>query len=304
MSRLPDLDVLELLVCVDDYGSLSEASRKVGMAQPNSSRAIKRLERRFGVPLLQRSTTGSTLTAEGTVVAHWAREIVRTAHRLLDVAEGLRVERSAELTVAASMTVAEHLMPRWLGQFRVEHPTVNIHLQVHNSTEVLARIAAGTCHVGFIESPHVPRGVHSLTVARDRLVLVVNADHPWARRRRPVTIAELAATPLLVREPGSGTRTTLEIALDGYELAPPLLELGSGAAIRTSVLNGVGPAVLSSLTVEDQVRAGDLRLVDVAGLDLTRALRAVWRPPRQLDGPAGQLVRLARRDGHDTRDEE
>lgn len=98
---------------------------------------------------------------------------------------------------------------------------------------------------------------------------------------------------------GSGTRTTLDLALQEYTRAVPLLELGSTAAIRTSVLGGVDPAVLSTLAVADQVRSGDMRVIDVDGLDLDRSLRAVWRPPRQLAGAAGELVRLARRDGQE-----
>jgi len=156
-------------------------------------------------------------------------------------------------------------------------------------------VTEGSCDVGFVESPTVPRGLHSIAVARDRLVVVVDPNHPWARRRRPLTIAELAATPLVVREPGSGTRTTLDLALHEYDRAAPLLELGSGAAVRTSVLGGVGPAVLSTLAVSNQVASGELRVVEVDGLDLDRTLRAVWRPPRQLEGPAGDLVRLVRR---------
>ncbi|CAJ0557423.1 unnamed protein product, partial [Mesorhabditis spiculigera] len=192
-----------------------------------------------------------------------------------DVAEGMRTERSAELTVCASMTVAEHLIPAWLGVFRSLHPGVTVHLQVYNSTRVLEAVES----------------LPSVTVARDSLVVVVHPDHPWARRRKPLTVAELAATPLLVREPGSGTRTTLDLALHEYERGAPLLELGSSAAIRTSVLGGVGPAVLSTLAVEDQVKQGELRVVAVEGLELDRSLRAVWRPPRQLEGPAGDLMK-------------
>jgi DNA-binding transcriptional LysR family regulator len=294
-TEWPDLDVLDLLVGVDDHGSLSAAARVAGMAQPNASRAIKRLEAQVGTPLLQRKPTGSTLTPEGTVLAHWSRRVLGEARQLLDVAAGMREKRAAELTVSASMTVAEHLMPAWLGQFRRMTPDVTLHLQVRNSTQVFDDVTEGSCDVGFVESPTVPRGLHSIAVARDRLVVVVDPSHPWARRRRPLTIAELAATPLVVREPGSGTRTTLDLALHEYDRAAPLLELGSGAAVRTSVLGGVGPAVLSTLAVSTQVAAGELRVVEVDGLDLDRTLRAVWRPPRQLEGPAGDLVRLVRR---------
>lgn len=304
MSRAwPDLAVLELIVGVDDHGSLSAAARHVGMAQPNASRAVRQLERQFGTTFVDRRPTGSTLTAQGTVLAHWARRVLGEAGQLLDVAEGLGAERTAHLTVGASMTVAEHLLPGWLGRFRSLNPEVNIHLQVLNSTQVFERLAAGGCDVGFVESPSVPvasltaagPALRSAVVARDRLVVVVHPGHPWVRRRKPLTVAELAATPLVVREPGSGTRTTLDLALRDHEPAPPLLELGSAAAIRTSVLAGVGPAVMSTLAVEEQVAVGELVVVEVDGLRLDRALRAVWRGDRELTSAASELLRMVRR---------
>ena len=288
-----DLTALELLVGVDDHGSLSAAARDLHMAQPNASRAIGRLERQLDVVLLERTTSGSRLTAEGTVLVHWARETLTGARQFLDVADGLRDDRNAELTVAASLSVAEHLIPRWLGAFRADHPETTVHLKVQNSAGVLELLGAGGCDVGFIETPSLPKGVYSAVVARDRLVVIVAPDHPWARRRQPLSVSELAGTPLLVREPGSGTRDTLDAALEGHTRAAPLLELGSSAALTTAVAGGVGPAVLSTLAVDGAVRAGTVQIVDVPGLRVERDLRAVWQPPAQLAGPAGDLVRIA-----------
>lgn len=291
----PDLAVLALLVGIDEHASLGAAARQVGMAQPNASRRIKDLERSLKLPLLERTPRGSRLTAQGTVVAHWAREVLADADRLLDAAEALQLERRRALDIGASMTVAEHLVPGWLGEFRVTHRDVQIQLRVENSREVIERVQSGEHDVGFVESPSVPSSVHSVAVAQDRLTVVVHPDHPWARLRRPLTVAELAAEPLVVREAGSGTRTTLDMALHEYERPAPLLQLGSGSAVRTSVLAGVGPAVLSTLATAPAIAAGQLHEVQVDNLDLRRTLRAVWRGPKQLDGPAGELVNLARR---------
>ncbi|MEX5296915.1 LysR family transcriptional regulator [Kocuria sp. CPCC 205268] len=293
MTQWPDPTVLELLVGIDDHGSLSAAGRHAGVSQPNASRALQLFERQLGVALVRRSPAGSTLTPEGTVIAHWARRVLDETQQLLEAAEGLRAHRQAELAVAASMTVAEHLVPEWLSRFHRAHPEVRVHLQVHNSDQVFTDVATGTCDVGFVESPSVPSPLHHLVVARDELVVVVHPTHHWAHRRRPLTISELAGTALLVREPGSGTRTTLDLALQSYDRADPLLEMGSAAAIRTSVLAGTGPAVMSTLAVAEQVKAGELSVIKVPGLELHRALRAVWTGPRRLMGPAGDLVHLA-----------
>ncbi len=294
-STWPDLAIFELLVAVGDKGSLSAAARELGMAQPNASRALARLERQLGLPLLNRTPAGSTLTDHGRLVEHWAREALEATNKLLVSAAALRSERSAEFAVAASMTVAEHLAPAWMSEFLRRHPEVRLHLQIQNSHDVIEQLIAGTLELGFIESPSVPAGIHSAIVAHDDLVLVVAPDHPWTRKRRPLTPAELAATPLIVRESGSGTRTTLDLLLASYDPVPPLMELSSASAVRVSVASGAGPAVMSLLAVDSAVRAGDLVIVPVPDLDLRRTLRAVWRSPAKLTGPAHELVEIARR---------
>lgn len=295
MERIPiDFDGLQLFVGVDEVGSLSAASRRLGIAQPNASRSIRRLERSLGVRLLDRGPSGSALTAQGAVLVHWARTVLGSAVQMIDVAAELRSENSAELTVSASMTVAEHLMPRWLGNFRSVFPETTVHLLVNNSSVVFDKVLGNECDLGFVESPVIPDGLHSLTVAQDSLAVVVHPDHPWARRRRHLGKAELASTALLVREPGSGTRTTLDAALNGFPRVKPLLELGSASAIRTSVAAGIGPAVLSTLAVTQHVESGELKVIPVEGLNVDRLLRVVWRPPRRIEGPAADLVRLIR----------
>jgi len=136
-------------------------------------------------------------------------------------------------------------------------------------------------------------------VARDTLTVVVAPAHPWAGRRRGVDAARLAATPLVARESGSGTRSFLEGALAAAgagPLAEPVLELASTTAIKAAAADGVAPAVLSSLAVAGELAAGTLRAVPVvAGVALERSLSAVWTRGRPLAGPAADLVRLAAR---------
>lgn len=294
-----DLRTLSLLVRVAELGSLGAAAREGGIAQPNASRSLLRLERQLGVTVLRRSPTGSTLTTEGSLVVQWARDVLDAAERLQEGAEALSGARSSQLAVAASMTVAEHLLPGWLAAYRRDHPDVSVRVEVHNSRQVFDLVREGDVDAGFVESPTVARGLHSTPVAHDRLVVVVAPTHPWARRRRVLTSAELAATPLIVREAGSGSRQTLETLLGRQDLTPvpPSLELSSNAAVRGSVAAGVAPAVLSVLAVEDALRTGALTAVEAEGLDLSRTLRAVWRPPRRLAGPAADLVTIARRQG-------
>ncbi len=292
MSEWPALAAVELLVAVADHGSLAAGARAVGMAQPNASRSIVRLERHLKLSLLQRSTAGSTLTPAGLLIVQWSRSLLFAARDLTEGAAALAADGSGAMTVSASQTVAEHLLPRWLSDLRWTHPDVRVTVQVHNTHDVLDDVLRGRCAVGFTEGPDAPGGVHSLVVARDELVLVVRPGHPWATRNLPVGVVELSSTPLVTREPGSGTR----VALDAVVGAPvqSVLELSSNAAVRVSVMSGTAPAVLSRLAVADALGAGTLREVPVEALDLRRPLRAVWTGPRRLTGPAADLVAIAR----------
>ena len=293
MMNWPDLGALELLVAVADHGSLSAGARATGVAQPNASRSIARLERHLGVTLLHRSTAGSTLTDSGLLVVDWSRKVMQAAHELAEGATSLTAEGTASIVVAASQTVAEHLLPSWLATLRESHPTVRIEIHVHNTHDVLADLLEARCDVGFIEGPQPPRGVNHLVVAHDELVLVVTPRHEWAGRREPVTADDLWITPLVMREPGSGTRIALDEALGAP--AQPAVELASNAAVRVSVLSGTAPAVLSRLAVSDALASGTLCEVPTT-LGLRRQLRAVWTGPRRLRGVSAELVAIAGRE--------
>ncbi|HKJ12801.1 MAG TPA: LysR family transcriptional regulator [Ornithinimicrobium sp.] len=295
----PDLSALELIVSISEQGSLGAGARAVGMAQPNASRLVARMEREMGVALLQRSPRGSTLTPRGAVIVDWARAVLTAADDMLVGVEALRHDGPAPLSVAASMTIAEHLLPAWLAELKVRHPDTAVALDVVNSAQVIEGVRAGCYRVGFIESSEPPRDLHRAQVATDHLAVVVSATHPWSRRVDPLTAQQLAESPLVLREPGSGTRAAWESALEAAtgtsRGAPAALSLSSNAAVSTAVRAGAGPGVLSRYAVAGSVERGDLCEVPTVGLDLERRLHALWNGPRRLDGSAGDLVALARR---------
>ncbi|MGW0039888.1 LysR family transcriptional regulator [Gordonia sp. NPDC003376] len=280
---MPDLASLETLVAVARTGSLNAAATELGISQQAVSTRMRALETRLGVSLLNRSPTGTTLTEAGTIVTEWAARLLALAGEFDTGLAALRQERRRELRIAASLTIAEHLLPRWLVSFAAdtaggEPPKVSF--TATNTEHACDMVRAGDVELGFVEGPTVAAGVRSRVVAQDFLTLVVPPAHPWARRRRPVTAAELAVTPLVTRELGSGTRLVLDRALahalGEHTVRPqPVLELSTTAAVRSAVIAGAGPAVLSDLSVRDDV-GSRLVAVDVVGVDLRRSLRAVW----------------------------
>lgn len=296
--RVSDLAPFELLLAVARLGSLGAAARDHGISQPAASSRMRQLERRLGLTLLDRSPRGSTLTPEGALVADWARAATDAAAALEAGIGSLARAAHARLPVAASLTVAEYLLPHWLARFHAVARDTAVSLTTLNSEDVAAAVRSGAARLGFVEGPEDPAGLVSRTVARDTLTLIVPPGHPWTRYGDGgVPAAELAATPLITREAGSGTRRHLDRALrlhTGKEPVPPLLELSSTTAIKTAVGEGVGPAVLSSLASAGDVAAGSVVPLPVRGLDLTRRLRAVHRPDRPLGEAARTLLDCAR----------
>jgi len=297
MAQLPDVESLQLLVLVGEHGSLTSAAAVAGISQPSASKRMSAFERRLGLTLLDRSRRGSALTPSGVVVCGWAQRVLDQMSVLVDGVAALRREHTPQLSLAASLTVAEHLLPVWLGDLRRIAPELHVGLQVVNSNRVCELVSREGVELGFVESPGGLRGLRSRVVASDRLMLVVAPDHPWARRRRPVGAAELAATALISREPGSGTRETADRALvaAGFRPVTPLLELGSGTAVRSAVAAGAGPALLSELVVAPDLAAGVLTEVPTTEVDLGRTLRAVWRAGARPRGRAADLLLVAAR---------
>ncbi|MFP5335981.1 MAG: LysR substrate-binding domain-containing protein [Actinomycetes bacterium] len=293
-GKWPRLPSLELLVLVAELGSIGKAAERQGVSQASASRALDTLERELRLQLLVRTRTGSRLTPHGQLVVDWARACLTAVTDLLGGTEALRQEARATLRVAASMTVAEYLVPGWLVALRHVEPEVRVGLEVANSEGVADLVRRDTVDIGFIESVSMPRDVSGRRFATDRLTVVVGPLHPWARRRRPLLAAELAATRLVVREPGSGTRTSLEQLLGRrHALQEPLLELSSNTAVKVAVESGEAPAVLSRLAVAQDVEAGRLVEVPIADVRLDRPLRAVWQWRRRLRGPAEALAHIA-----------
>ncbi|SDD84662.1 LysR family transcriptional regulator [Rhodococcus tukisamuensis] len=288
--RVPELAALDVLVSVARLGSMGAAGREHGLSQQAVSARVRSAERQLGIRVFDRAPTGVTPTYEGGLVLEWASGTLTAAEHLASGISALRGEREANLTVAASMTIAEYLVPGWTVTMRRKNPTVVTSVRLLNSADVATQVLAGDADLGFVEGPEVPVGLDSREVARDELVVIVPPGHPWSRSG-PIAPAELARTPLIQREFGSGTRTTLEQAIP--DCVDPLLELTSCTAVKAAVVAGNAPAVVSSLAVAADLTDGRLVAVAVDGLRLPRRLLAVWSAGRELRGPARDFLDIA-----------
>ncbi|GAA1622407.1 LysR family transcriptional regulator [Leucobacter chromiireducens subsp. solipictus] len=300
--RSPDLIDLRCFEAALRLGSLSAAARELGITQQAVSARLRGLERLTGGPLVHRSPAGVTPTPDGDALLAWAREVLDAAARLDEGIASLAGGARRTLRIGASQTIAAHRLPGWLLELRRAQldrgsAPSDVALRTANSTEIVAAVRAGELDLGFIETPDTPDGLGSAVVGRDQMVVAVTPDHPWASLPS-VPLTEIAATPLVTREAGSGTRAALDTAIAHLSVPapPPALVLATEAAVRSAVAQGVAPAVLSELTVRDDVRLGRIVARPLGPVPLRRPFTAVWRGgPSDLSGARRELVALAAR---------
>jgi DNA-binding transcriptional LysR family regulator len=293
LVRPPELSEALALVAAVEEGSLARAGARIGVSQPAMTKRIRALEALVGVPLLERSRRGVRPTDAG-------RRLYVDALRFIAAAEGFGASASTlrgdrALRIAVIYTLAEACVARWLGDHRGGGDATPVEVRVGQPAQVRDWVAGGDSDLGFAAAP-APRRPELVEreFARDELVAVVPADHPWAEEGR-VSARALVEARLVVREPGSGTRRTLDDAVVGAGLPPivPALTLASNQAIRDAVARERAPGVLSRLAI-DADRDAALAAVGVAGLDLGRALTVIRRRDARLSGEQRRFLRAAR----------
>lgn len=288
--RDPDPSVLrivdELARQEDETGraSISAVARSLGLAQPNVSRALRVFEKERGVQIVERSPSGSRLTDDGRAVASAGEPVLEAYRNLSEILAALRRHRSASVRIAASLTVAEYVLPPILLSFRRHRQDIEVSLRMENSEHVLERVRERGADLGFIESFERPRDVHYRTFGHDQLVIVAL---PGERRAAgpPLSAEDLSQIALLVRERGSGTREVIDRAIPGG--ARVAAELPSASAIRTAAATGRAPAAISRLAVAEQLRTGALVELPLdPSVSLARPLKVVWPDGRMHEATA------------------
>ncbi|MQB02018.1 MAG: LysR family transcriptional regulator [Actinobacteria bacterium] len=290
----PELSALDFFVSVVDQGSLSRAASQHYISQPSASVRIRRLEQRVGVQLLDRSPSGSLPTEAGLELVKYARDVLSAAGAFNRAAEDLATSRDHRpLRIIASYTMSDYIFPRWLRAIGSDIP--NVSMAARNAADTISGIVAGEAEVGFTWVRKLHEPVQAVPVGQDELVVVVRPDHHWNRRLRPLRPEHLAAAELVLREQHSGTRSQLDRLLEPHRPDPPprpVLVLGSTGAAKAAVLDGVAPAVLSRLTVMEELESGRLISIPVDDLDFGRTLFAIWQDHTELSVEAEQLLQF------------
>jgi DNA-binding transcriptional LysR family regulator len=266
MMRVMTLEQLRVFVAVAERQHVTRAAEALNLTQSAVSAAIAALEDRHETKLFNRVGRGIELTDAGRLFLAEAKAVlarVQAAELALAEVSGLK---SGTLYVQASQTIASFWLPRHLVAFRRAYPGIDVRVSIGNTAQVAAAIHAGTAELGFVEGEVLDPALVSRPVARDQMIVVVGADHPWARRKI-VKAAEIAETEWVLREQGSGTRSVFEQALTGFGIRFSdlriAMELPSNEAVRAAVEAGMGATAISASVVASSIEAGLLHATPI-----------------------------------------
>lgn len=264
---------LEVFMEAARAGTMSAAADVLCVTQPAVSQSIAELEQQLGVRLFDRVKRRLSLTYAGEVFLDHVRRInsifLEAGFRMEAIAE-LREER---LRIGASMTIGSFMLPERLRTFSAAYPGIRAALVVDNTARIREGLLNNQLDMAVVEGPLEHPDLITRFLSRDPLCVVCAADHPWSTRNR-ITGDEIAAENFIMREEGSGTRHIIEGLFTRYGIEHSVGHIINNIeGIKKAVAVGLGITVLPAIAVADEVRRGDLAVLEMEGVDLSREFR-------------------------------
>jgi len=290
---------LKVFRTVAEQLNFRKASEQLHLSQPAVSQQIHALEEELGVALFDRGGNRVRLTVAGSVLLKYAQRAARLSTEALDAIAKLKHGVTGELRLGASTTPAQYILPRMLGAFQKQYPRTAITVISGNTERIVAALLDNEITLGIIEGPASSREVHKQRFLIDKMVLIVPRKHPWARSKA-IPVEALAEAPLLMREPGSGSRRVVELALRRAGLSRSRLhltmELDSTEAIVAGVEAGLGVGFVTQWAIVKELRLKTLSTVPIEGLEIHRDLTFIRRAGPALEGAAAAFEQFALRE--------
>ncbi len=273
-----NLSQIRTFVAVVEHASFSAAARALGLSQPAVTMQVQALESDLGVTLLDRRYRKVELTEAGRALLPHARTLMAEVDETRQELDNLSGTVSGRLTVAASTTPGQYVLPRLLGGFLRKYPDVGVTLRVFDSSDVVSRVESGEAHLGMTGAEVPGSRVTFERLGSDDLVLVCPPGHPLATRKK-VLLPDLVDEPFIVREGGSGTRMVAEDVMRRAGVEPAelrvVMELGTNEAVLSAVEGGMGIGIVSTWVAEKAIRLGTVGLVPAREFPLARPLYLV-----------------------------
>jgi len=264
---------LRVFCAVAETKSFSKASELIHLTQPAVSLQIQAMEELYETRLFDRSGNSINLTPAGEILYKRAKEILALYAEAQQNISEITGSIKGSLSIGASSTIGNYLLPHIIAAFKKKVPQVNISLFVSNTKIITERLNAGEIDIALVEGDVSKQRFSVETLLSDELVVIMSPAHPWAERRG-LSAIELTKEPLILREEGSGTRQIIlkhleehGIKLDQLKIA---LVVGSTEAIKGAVEEGLGVSIMSGWAVRKWLKQGLLKAATFKDLKFHR----------------------------------
>jgi len=272
--------------------SFVRAAEALHLTPPAVTMQVKELEASVGLPLFDRRGRSVSLTTTGEYFLVYAKRLLATVKDAEDAMARLRKVEGGMLNVGLVST-AKYFVPRLLSQFCVDHPRVEVRLQVSgNREQLLVLLHEGEIDLAVMGRPPKEMATRSEPFAAHPLVFVAPPGHPLLQRGR-IPVATLAEEAFIVRERGSGTRKAMEDFFAAHAFTPRIaMEMSSNETIKQAVMAGLGLSFLSLHTLGLELRHGLIARLEVEGTPIVKTWNLVHLLAKVLS-PAAEAFRYA-----------
>ena len=244
--------------------SFTKAAEVLHMTQPAVTFQIRQLEEQFDTRLFDRAHNRVSLTEAGHVAFEFAENIFEKYSEMENAIREITGSISGSLTLGASTTISEYMLPALLGDFNSQNPEVLLRLRVSNTEGIVSMVENNVIDLGVVEGPVTNKNLLVEVCRKDDMVVVVPKDHELSKLKK-VTVKEMLNYPFICREEGSGTREVISEHLRsqgvGKHALKACLELGSPEAVKGAIEAGMGISVLSSVSITKELKLGTLKTI-------------------------------------------
>ena len=261
---------LEIFRAVALNRNVTAAAERLHISQPAASMALGELEKQLGFLFDRQQGHRMVLNERGRVLLPMANEVLTRSAEIEQHFTGKTDYLEGMLTVNASSTIGNNLMPSLIGHFNRDFPGIQISLSIDNTGIIADRLLSFEIDIGFVEGICLHPDIETIEWRKDELLIIAGANHPLAGRES-LQLRDLENEPWILREEGSGTRSLFDELIASRLGSPRIgMSLNRSEAVKQAVRAGLGVACLSRLAADIDLRRGDLVVLPVSDLVLER----------------------------------
>ena len=290
-----ELRQLRTFVAVAELRHFGRAASLCNLSQPAVSHQIALLEEEVGARLLNRAARRVSLTVAGEVFLEEARRILGAVDRARERMEEVARGAIGRIRLGATPTPGLYLLPPLLARYRGEHDSYDLRFEVGPTHAIAERVARNDLDMAIVAGPLPSSELRARSLVEDECVIVALPNAPVVRARA-LTPRQLDTQPWLLREEGSDTRRQTVAWWHRHRLAPTrTMTFDNPDAVKRAVAGGLGIAMVSRLTVADELASRRLAVVPVRATLPTRELLLIDHPQKHHGAACRAMLQLVAR---------